>query len=78
MGKVINMWTGKEVTQMPVTVQDGEALIENLIRFDMSYQGETWLGTTEIVDQMITMVENNSGASRFDVLTRMHQNKRKA
>lgn len=77
MGKVIDIFTKKEVTEMPATVQDGEAIIEVLLRLEVKQNNSPFSASAELMSNVITMVENNTGAQRFDVMERIY-NRRKA
>lgn len=77
MGKVICMFTRREITEPQTGVAEGEALIEHLLRFELSRSTNPFAGPVELVDGLITMVENNSGASRYDVMSKIYATERK-
>lgn len=76
MGKVIEMVTKKEITEMPATVEQGEALIETLLKFELA-NARRGTSNQELISNVISMVENNSGARRFDVMDRIYKKQRK-
>lgn len=76
MGKVIDIFTRKEIVAGITSKQEGEALIENLLNFEMSRAANPFAGPVELIDNLITTVENGSGASRYEVMDRIY-NKRK-
>lgn len=76
MAKVIDFYTRKEITEMPATVEQGEALIENLLKFELT-SARRGNGNQELIANLIGMVENNSGASRYTVMDRIFKKQRK-
>lgn len=72
MGKVICIFTRQEVTEMPATKEAGEALITNLLQFEMTRSSNPFMPDSELISNLISMVENNTGASRFDVMDRIY------
>lgn len=76
MGKVICFYSGKEITELPVSKREGEALLENLLRFEMFHNPDMeWNSLSHLLRNMVLMIENNSGASRFDVMDRIYKRK---
>ncbi len=77
MGKVICFFTKREVTEFPVSKADGEALIENLLRFEIQRNPTLeWTDASHLLGNITTMIENASGASRFDVMERYYHRRK--
>jgi hypothetical protein len=74
MGKVIDIVTRKEVTELPASKQDGEKLIEHMLRLELR-RSSVNVGPVELISNLISMIENNTGASRYEVMDRIY-NKR--
>lgn len=72
MGKVICMFTRQEVTDMPATKEAGEALIMNLLTFELTRSTNPFMPESELISNLISMVENNTGASRFEIMDRIY------
>lgn len=73
MGKVIDFYTRKEVTDMPVTIAEGEAMIEHLLQYELELEHNNQLGGPyQLIENLISMVECNSGASRYVVMDRIY------
>ena len=74
MGKVIDMWTRQDITNepLPVTKEAGEALILNLLQFELTRSTNPFAPDVELIANIISMVENNSGASRYEVMDRLY------
>jgi hypothetical protein len=77
MGKVICFYTRREITELPSTVAEGEVLIEHLLRFELGRSDNPFASPVEMIDMLISMVENNSGASRYNVMDRIYNAERK-
>jgi hypothetical protein len=76
MGKVICFYSGKEITELPVSKIEGEMLLENLLRFEILHNPTMeWNSMSQLIRHMVLMIENNSGASRFDVMNRIYKRK---
>lgn len=72
MGKVICFYTRDEIKKMPATKEEGEALIQHLLEFELSRSDNPFVGSVNLIDNMIAMVENNTGASRYEVMDRIY------
>lgn len=73
MGKVISIFTGKEISAMPTdSIEYGEALIEELIRYE-GKSPSNLMGGSELIHNLISMVENNTGARRMDVIDKVFE-----
>lgn len=72
MGKVICFYTRKEITQMPANKAEGEALILNLLNFELTRQDNPLIPDSELISNVITMIENNTGASRYELMERIY------
>lgn len=72
MSKVICMFTRQEITEMPATKEAGEALILNLLEFELKRSTNPFMPNSELISNLILMVEINSGASRYDVMDRLY------
>lgn len=71
MGKVIDMFTRSELTDRYYTKEQGEALIKHLLEYDSQFEDALY-SEYFLVDSLIRMIENNSGASRGEVLDMMY------
>lgn len=72
MGKVICFYTRDEIKGMPATKEEGELLIQQLLEFELSRSDNPFVGSVSLIENMISMVENNTGASRYDVMDRIY------
>ncbi|NJO48165.1 MAG: hypothetical protein HC840_00455 [Leptolyngbyaceae cyanobacterium RM2_2_4] len=74
MGKVICMFTRKDVTNepLPVSKEAGEQLIMDLFEVELKRASNPFSANSELIDGLIRMVENNTGASRYDVMDRFY------
>jgi hypothetical protein len=77
MAKVIDMFTGQDITDrpLPLTKEQGEQLIMDLFELELKRASNPFSATAEIVAAMISMVENNSGASRYEVMDRFYNSR---
>lgn len=73
MGKVIDMVTRQEITEMPATKAQGEALIENVLKFEIISNMRHIPTSQPLIDNLVTMIENNTGASRYEVMDRLYK-----
>jgi len=76
MGKVIDFYTRKEITEMPHSKQEGEMLIEALLQFELKRASNPFSSTAELVSNVISIVENSTGASRYEVMERIYAEKK--
>jgi hypothetical protein len=72
MGKVICIFTKEEITTMPATAEEGQALIENLLRFELSRSQNELVAPVALIEDVIRMVEVNTGASRYDAMDKVY------
>lgn len=72
MSKVICFYTRKEVTEMPATKEQGEAMIENLLKFEL-VQSRRGKANQELLANVISMIENNTGATRYEVMDKIYK-----
>ena len=72
MAKVICFYTREEITALPHTKQDGDAMIENLLRLDMQRSKRQGVPDAGLIEALISIVENNTGASRYEVMDRIY------
>lgn len=79
MGKVICMFTRQDLTDAPapLTKEQGEQIIMDLFEIELKRASDPFGGAAEIIANMMKMVENSSGASRYEVMDRFY-NERKA
>lgn len=63
MSKVIDMKTRTEITELPLTQSEGEAILNHLL----AYEGKTDK-EFEIIKNLMRIVENNSGVSIFQFM----------
>jgi hypothetical protein len=73
MAKVICFYTREEITSLPSTTAEGEALIEHLLKFELSRSTNPFVGPVELIENIIGMIENNSGASRYEIMDRLYK-----
>jgi hypothetical protein len=73
MGKVIDIWTRKEITEIPVSKEAGEFLILNLLQYELSRSTNPFAPDIELISNLISMVENNTGARRYEVMDRLYE-----
>lgn len=71
MGKVINIFTRKEITELPLNKAQGEEMIEHLLKFEIKPL-DMFSPMDEFIGHLVIMIENNSGASRFEVMDRIY------
>lgn len=76
MSKVIDMRTKQEIVQQPHSKEEGEALIEALLEFEIKNNAEPFSSMFELIGNTISMVENNTGAHRFEVMNRLYEKRR--
>lgn len=69
MGKVVCFYTREEIKEMPATKEEGEALIENLLRFELFSLEPV---NRDLMDNLIYMIEVNSGANKFEVIDKIY------
>lgn len=74
MGKVICMFTKEDITNAPsqLTQAQGEQLIMDLFEIELKRASNPFGGPAEVIANMISMVENASGASRYEVMDRFY------
>jgi hypothetical protein len=69
--KVIEIFSKREMTEMPYTIENAQDIIDYLIKYKNPRTGD---GITNeefvIIDQLLRIVENNSGTNRADVFER--------
>lgn len=75
MGKVIDFYTRQEVTELPASKEEGEALIMALLEYELTRSTNPFAPEVELISNVISMVENNTGASRYDVMERIYERK---
>lgn len=63
MSKVIDIKTRQEITQLPLTTEEGEKILNHLMHFEPKTDAEA-----EIMKNIMKMVENNSGVNFFDYM----------
>lgn len=74
MGRVICFFTGKDITDKSpsLSVEQGEELIVGLLELEMKRAANPFSGEADLISNMISMVENTSGASRYDAMDRLY------
>lgn len=74
MAKVICMFTREDLTNqpLPVSKEAGEQLIMDLFEIELKRALSPFSGPSELIENLIRMVETNSGASRYEVMDRFY------
>lgn len=70
--KVIDMFSKQEIVEMPFTKEQGIEMIKELIGTETKLSNGDFMYTNPLIDILIRTVENNTGASRFDVMSSMY------
>jgi hypothetical protein len=76
MGKVIDMFTRQEIVEMPHSKADGEMIIQKLLELELTRSIDDSVPTVTLISNVISMVESNTGASRYDVMDRIYTEKK--
>ena len=63
MSKVIDMKTRQEITELPLTQDEGKAILNHL----MAFEG-TSAAQFEIIKNLMRIAENNSGVDFFEYM----------
>lgn len=72
MSKVICFYTKKEIDKMPASIEEGEALIENILYFELSRSTNPMVPDSALISNLISMIESNTGASRYKVMNKIY------
>ena len=75
MGKVICFYTRQEVTEPVHTKEQGEKVIEKLLEVQITDGANPFSPMAELVCNVMTIVENTTGANRLDVMERLQAKK---
>ena len=72
MSKVICMLTREEMNEVPASKEEGDALILNLLNYELNNCGNLITPQSELISNLMAMIENSTGASRFEVMDRIY------
>jgi len=74
MGRVICFFTRQDITEKStsLSVEQGEQIIVELLEIELKRAANSFSGEAALIDNMICMVENASGASRYDAMDRLY------
>lgn len=75
MGRVIDFYTRKDVTDSPrkFSKEEGEDLIVAILNHELSLPTNCF-HSSELIDNVVMMIENCTGASRYEAMDKLYAN----